>query len=62
MTRHIRQRQTPLVDNPGFKMKMIIEPDKNRNKNSTGEKDGFIYLFVIRFYKTDDFLHFRKAK
>ena len=45
------------IDEPVFELMLVIQPDQNSDENRAKGKDKFIYLVIIRFYKTKNFLH-----
>lgn len=62
MSHEIGIRQGGTIKKTVFEMVVIINPDKKCYENRAEKKDRFINLTVIRFYKANDFVHFREAK
>ena len=57
MTSDAGKERPGFIDEPVFKLVLVIQPDQKSDENRAKGKDKFIYLVIIRFYKTKNFLH-----
>ena len=62
MTNDTGKEWPGFIDEPVFELMLVIQPDQNSDENRAKGKNKFIYLVIIRFYKTNDLLHFGRAK